>query len=115
MSFLLSKCFLKSLFQIFAFTGLVRLSGVVAEMSGVTHRVGELVECLRAMPREQRPFGQLGDSSSDTEKRSSSLVRKEPHDPEVAFCLRQVLKNRFFLKKNRNYTFFVHCYQYNIH
>ena len=62
-------------------------------MSGVTHRVGELVECLRAMPAEQRPFGQLGDSSSETEKRTNnSLVRKEPEDPKVAFSLRQILK-----------------------
>ena len=62
-------------------------------MSGVTHRVGELVECLRAMPAEQLPFGQLGDISSEMEKRTnSSLVRKEPEDPKVAFSLRQILK-----------------------
>ncbi len=68
----------------YAFTGLVRLSGLVGEMSGVTHRVAELLECLRQLkPIEDNP--QLRQLSAPEK---SQLVMPEPEHHTVAFSLR---------------------------
>ncbi len=61
------------------------MSATVAEMSGVTHRIVELLECLREMPANPAPFSGL---NSQVTTRTNSLVRPEPEDTQVAFDIR---------------------------